>query len=166
MSIKEKTSVTRRVKREDYGPNYDEHLLAIYKMFVNTTESVSQRRLAANSFFLTLNSVLVGFASYIGTNQLFLEIPIISGVGIVVSYAWYRLIRSYRELNSAKFEVIHAIEEALPFSAFTKEWELLGEGSNPKKYLSFTQIERTVPWVFFFIHFAVFSSNVIGPFLQ
>lgn len=151
--------------REDYGPSYDEHFLAIYKMFVGTAESVSQRRLAANSFFLTLNSALIGFASYVGTSHFLLEIPILSSVGLVVSYAWYKLIQSYRDLNSAKFRVIHAIEEHLPVSVFEMEWKCLSKGHGASKYKRFTQIERIVPWAFFFLHSAVFVAETIDGML-
>ena len=39
-----------------------------------------------------------------------LELPAL----VLLCYLWYRIIRSYRDLNSAKFKVIHAIEHQLP----------------------------------------------------
>jgi hypothetical protein len=39
---------------------------------------------------------------------------------------WYRLVRSYKDLNSAKFKVIHEIEKSLPISPYDAEWEAVG----------------------------------------
>ena len=35
---------------------------------------------------------------------------LISMAGMTLSYMWYRLIRSYKDLNGAKFKVVHEIE--------------------------------------------------------
>ena len=46
---------------------------------------------------------------------------LLSLVGIIISVSWYLNIRSYRKLNSAKFRVIHNIEEYLPIRPYTIE---------------------------------------------
>lgn len=56
-------------------------------------------------------------------------------------------IRSYRQLNSGKFKVIHEIEKELPIAAYDKEWEILGRGKQPGKYLQLTRVEQWVPLV-------------------
>ncbi len=66
----------------------------------------------------------------------------------LLCYLWYRIIRSYRDLNSAKFKVIHAIEEYLPLRPYDAEWESVERGKNPKLYLPFTHVEGIVPWLF------------------
>ena len=70
-----------------------------------------------NSFFLSLN---IGITSLMGDVALGRDeaadspwVAMVMIAGIVVSYLWYRIVRSYRDLNSAKFRVIHEIETLL-----------------------------------------------------
>ncbi len=49
----------RGVPEEQYGLQYRADLLDIYKLYVEMADRISQRRQSANSFFLTLNSVIV-----------------------------------------------------------------------------------------------------------
>jgi hypothetical protein len=77
--------------------------------------------------------------------------------GIVVSYLWYRIVRSYRDLNSAKFRMIHEIEKLLPTKPYDAEWEAVGRGEKPKLYLPFTHVEIFVPWIFMALHSIVLA---------
>jgi len=62
------------------------------------------------------------------------------------------LIRSYKQLNAGKFEVIHEIEKRLPLALYKYEWEILGEGKDKNKYYPFSHIELWIPWVFGIIY--------------
>lgn len=147
------------VPKAQYGPSYAEHVLEIYRTYVEMADRISSRRVNTNSFFLTLNTAVVGFIGYLaGTDKLASNDPWLSLVaisGIVLSYLWYRIIRSYRGLNSGKFKVIHEIENLLPLRPYDAEWECVGRGKNPKLYLPFTHVEVAVPWVFVTLHFFV-----------
>ena len=144
--------------RDQYGDRYAEHCLEIYKLYVQMADNVSARRQSANSFFLTVNTVVVSFVSYVG-----LTINtwgwVISVAGVILCYIWYRLVRSYRDLNSGKFKVVHAIEKLLPLSPYDAEWEAVGRGKDSKLYLQFTKIEMCTPWIFAALHMvAVIAS--------
>ena len=89
---------------------------------------------------------------------------IISLAGLVLSYVWYRLIRSYKDMNSGKFKVVHEIEKELPLSPYDAEWEALGRGNDPKLYLPFTRIEIWVPGIFGALHGIVFLLSVAASF--
>jgi hypothetical protein len=136
-----------------------------YKLYVETAERNSSRRLTANSFFLTINtglSALLGYmTSFKGIESVVAQIAV-PVAGIILSYFWYRLIISYREMNRAKFQVIHAMEKQLPFKAFDAEWEAVERGKNPKKYRPYTNIESAIPWVFIMIHSLLLISPAIG----
>ena len=58
---------------------------------------------------------------------------LISIAGMLICYSWYRLIRSYKDLNSGKFKVVHEIVKLLPISPFDDEWEILGRGKDKTK---------------------------------
>lgn len=134
-----------------------------YKLYVEMADRISSRRLTANSFFLSINTALVALTSYINNisnSSLLSSSLLISLAGMILCYMWYRLIRSYKDLNTAKFKVIHNMEKMLPFNPYDAEWIEVGEGKNKKKYLPFTNIEMRVPWVFLLIHAVVFCTNL------
>jgi len=139
-------------------------ILEIYKIYLQMADKISDRRQSANSFFLTINTVIIGFISYISISNTAhssnLFYVLVSIAGMVICYYWYRLIRSYKDLSSGKFKVIHQIESNLPLSPYDTEWEMLGRGKDKKKYLPFTKIEMRIPWVFFALHFSVFVINI------
>jgi hypothetical protein len=128
------------------------HLLDQYKLYVEMADRISSRRQSANSYFLTVNTALLSFVGYITTKDTSDYLWLLGAVGIALSYLWYRLIRSYRDLNTAKFTVVHAIEKRLPLSPYDAEWEVMGRGKDPKRYKPFTHIETGVPWVFMVLH--------------
>lgn len=148
--------------QKDYGEHYKPHLLEQYKLYVEMADRISARRQTANSFFLSVNTAIIALIGYINfaskttTNFYWL----VSLAGMVLCYMWYRLIRSYKGLNSAKFKVIHEIEQKLPFAPYDTEWDKAGRGKDPKLYLPCTHIEMVIPWVFFAIHVVVFLEAV------
>jgi hypothetical protein len=130
-------------------------------------DRVSSRREHANSFFLTLNTAVVGFVGYlVGTDKVSATDPwllFIAVSGAVLSYLWYRIIRSYKGISSAKFRVVHEIERLLPLRPYDAEWEFVGCGKDPKLYLPFTHVEMLVPWVFLLMHILVALRVVLWP---
>lgn len=152
------------MSKEEYGEKFQDHYLEIYKMYVEATNKISDRRQVANSFFLSINTAIVGLVGYVQSNSsmktFLLFYLLISITGMLISYTWYRLILSYQQINSGKFKVIHLIEKELPLSPYDAEWKMLGRGDNPKKYLPFTQIEVIVPWVFLGVNVVLFIGVI------
>ncbi len=63
--------------------------------------------------------------------------------------AWFYLLRSYRQLNTAKYQVIGQLEERLPASPYWRaEWTALGEGKDRTKYWPLSHIEKWIPVLF------------------
>src|SRR5713101_8770183 len=93
-----------------------------YKLYLQLLDKISERRQTANSFFLTVNTGLCALVGYIFSKEaapelrsLLLFIPV---AGVLLSYFWLRLVRSYRDLNTAKFTIVHLIEEQLPLAPY------------------------------------------------
>ena len=147
-----------QVVKDEYGDKYQDHLIEQYKTYLEMADRISSRRQSANSFFVTLNTTIIALVSYVnfGDKRATAFYWLISIAGMTISYMWYRLIRSYKDLNSAKFKVVHKIEAKLPISPYDAEWEAVDRGENPKLYLPFTHIEIYIPWVFFAVHYFVF----------
>lgn len=144
------------VSKETYGSDHADHLLEQYKLYVEMADKVSERRQAANTFFLTINTALVAMLGIVWPRAEGLMgsawYAIVGIAGLILCYSWYRLLKSYRDLNSGKFRVVHAIEKHLPIRPYDAEWTSLGRGEDPKLYLPFTHIETKVPWIFFSIY--------------
>ena len=147
--------------------SYQNHLLEQYKLYLTSAENISNRRQTANAFFVTVNTALVSLIGYLnfGNEDSNSFYWLISIAGIAISYMWYRLVRSYKDLNSAKFKVVHEIEKSLPVSPYDAEWEAVGRGDDPKLYLPFTHIEIYVPWVFCALHVSVLVI-ILYPYIR
>lgn len=134
--------------------------LEIYKLLVEMADRVSQRRQSANSFYLTVNTALIGGSSFL-TNDTDRVWPILTmaAAGFFVSALWIWNIKSYKTLNEAKFKVIHDLENELPFQAYKLEWEALDPDGDGKRHKPFHKIETIVPILFivvYFIHLSLY----------
>jgi len=138
------------------GPNTapDPRVLDLYKLGAELADRVSARRATANSFFLTVQTTLIAVIGLIApglTKQSIWTGAIATAGGVLLSITWWLSLRSYRELNSAKFDVLHAVEANLPVRLFKDEWDALqARPSSWRKprYSELGRIERLVPWVF------------------
>jgi hypothetical protein len=145
--------------RKKYGEKYDDHIFDQYKIYLESAERMSDRRLQTNNYFITINSALIALGGILGNTKL---IPlddtsqiIFAVVGIIVCFVWYRMINSYKQINSAKFKVIHQIEQYLPLRLYEYEWEQLGSGKNKSLYQPFSHLEIHVPKIFAVIYILI-----------
>lgn len=131
------------------------HLLDQYKLYVEMADRISARRATANSYFLSVNSAILAFVGYLTTKDSIEGLWLLAIAGITLSYFWRQLIQSYRNLNTAKWLVVHQIEKRLPISPYDAEWEAMGRGKNKKLYQPITKIEIGVPTIFIGLHLIV-----------
>jgi hypothetical protein len=161
-----------KVPAKEYGDHYQNHFLEQYKLYVQMADKISERRQSANSFFLTVNTALIAFLGLVaspdggGDAGVAASPPlpwvlVVSTAGVVLCYSWFRLVRSYKDLNSGKFKVVHAIENRLPSSPYDAEWEAVGRGEDPMLYLPFTHVEIWIPWVFAALYMVLAIWNVV-----
>ena len=152
-----------RVPRDEYGDAYQSHLLDQYRLYVETADRVSQRRTSANNHLLTVNVFLVtlyGLAASPGDNLAWkLVVP---AAGILTCWVWSVLIRHYRNLNTAKFAVIHELEERLPAALFDREWQIAKSKEQGGVYKPLTHIEQWVPWIFAVLYVVLGIYAVAG----
>lgn len=148
------------MKPEEYGEKYPDHLLEQYKLYVEMADRVSQRRDQSNKFYATIYSalaaILVLAARFDLSDDTWGFAFLVAGlVGALLAGIWYMNIRSYRTLNSAKFQIINEIEKQLPAQGYTDEWELLRPVEGPPKYLQLTRVEQYVPVMFLLLSLAL-----------
>ncbi len=156
-------------------------ILDLYKTAVEMADRTSARRAGANSFFLTLNTalaVIVGIVSSARKAPPHRDLPSFDGFGLVVTsiagvvlaLVWWLLLRYYRRLNAAKFEVINKLEQRLPAQPYTDEWALLHPNSTEAgrkpagwsgwwrrevKHREATVVEQVIPFAFMGIYLAL-----------
>lgn len=125
----------------------------LYKLMIESSESLIQRRQKTNAFFITVIGSLLAIAG------LLVKTGAINGgsygilygfsvVGLLLCNSWRNLIDNYGKLNKAKFDVILRLEKELGAQIYSAEWIALGKGMRPKKYKSFTSTEKNVPLYF------------------
>ncbi len=145
---------------DDKG-KFKDHVLEQYKLCVEMADRISARRSTANTFFLTLNTLVVGALSACAEKFSRLSVIVVCIAAIVLCYVWKRLINSYRQLNTAKHTVIGEFEKRLPTSPYwSAEWNVLGEGKDPKKYKQLTAVEKWVPIVFMCLYLLLCAAIV------
>ena len=132
--------------------SYQAAVLDQYKLYIEMADRVSARRALANSFFLSLNTVVftaIGFfwEDRPETARWSLLLPLVALLGQCL--AWFWIVRSYRQVNSVKWAVVGALEKRLPASPWWgAEWGALGNGNDPSRYWQLTRVEQLVPLLF------------------
>jgi hypothetical protein len=158
----DKSGLFNEIGNGEIYPHNDKwytHLLDQYKVYVEMADRISQRRATANTYFLTVNSGILAFVGYLTSKESTSELWLIAVAGFTLCILWERLICSYRDLNTAKFKVIHLIEKRLPISPYEAEWVAMGQGKNPSLYRPISHIERGVPYIFLILHTIVFIKT-------
>ena len=139
--------------------NDDEKLLEQYKIYVKTSEDLVKRKQTVNSFYVTLNSVVlgaiisvmcaIGDMPKLGSVNICWIISVFAAlIGIVICYSWISLLDSYSALNSSKMKVIINIEQHLALNLFDTEWAFVTQKLGNKRYKSFSQKEKFIAYLF------------------
>ncbi|MGI8414122.1 MAG: RipA family octameric membrane protein [Solirubrobacteraceae bacterium] len=145
-----------------------ENYFELYKLAVEMADRVSARRSLANSFFLTINTGLVALMG--GADDLKWYLPV---AGLLFCVTWWALLKSYRDLNSAKFQIILGMEERLPVRVYADEKRIYR--SVPvrfqlrrkvvtqwiSQYRELNRVERIVPVVFGAMYLAELIRQVV-----
>jgi hypothetical protein len=148
------------------APEPSNAVLDLYKLAVEMADRVSARRATANAFFLTVQTALVavlGIATPTLHHAPWWTALAVALAGVILSASWWLQLRSYRDLNRAKFSVINAIENDLPVKVFTDEWASLKRDPISRwrgRYAELGTVERVVPGVFAALYLLLFIGRV------
>lgn len=150
-------------------------LLEQYKIYVKTSEDLVKRKQNVNSFYVTLNSIILSAIITIicamdsfpklGHVNVSSIISIFSSViGLVICYSWLSLLDSYSILNSSKMKVIIYIEKYLAVNLYDTEWSFVTKKLGEKKYKSFTKKEKSVAYIFGILYVSIIIASIILAF--
>jgi hypothetical protein len=147
---------------ETYGATYRADLFAQYLHYVASAEKISERRVAANNYLLTVNAFLVTLYGLVAASRYNTYWSLLVPVsGFLVALTWHRIITSYRDLNTVKFAVIHEFERHMPAALYDYEWVKAEEGKG-KKYHPLSHLERWIPITFMALYVALAIVGGLG----
>lgn len=148
-------------------------LIDIYKIHVELTNNVSNRRTTTNRFYqVFLSGLIVIFSAILqnknGESVKFLDgvsieliMVVLGGLGMWLSFIWLISVNSYLQLNSRKYEVLKQLEDELEYQFFQHEWELLGREKNKTyKYLSFPELLAPIVFFLFFLFIFIIGFKI------
>lgn len=143
-----------------------------YKLLIESSHKIEERRNGSNNIFLTINVLLSSFL--IRPSQLpaqIRDVPLcilLILVGIFISWDWLKVTSSYKKINSANYLLIQAFEKILPTYVFSLRAEIETE-KDKQKLDSKTNVilikENFLPKIFilvYFIYFFTVMSYVFG----
>ncbi len=160
MSDQARRPLIRQADDSDDG-SFEARLLEQYKAYVQSADNASARRVASGRYLLTINAALVaayGFQAALSERAMLAVFVALAG--IMLSLLSYSIIKSFRDLNTVKFKIIHELEERLPAAPYTYEWQLLEEGRG-KAYWPTTHVERWMPFVFLALHVLALGLSAV-----
>lgn len=89
-----------------------------YKIFMESAERNSDRRISQNNIYLTIN---LAFISYICTQNLdFKHNLVLLAVGLIICTIWFFTIVNYSKRNKVKFDIINESEYGI---LYKEEWK-------------------------------------------
>jgi hypothetical protein len=138
---------------EKYGSEFNEHILEQWKACVEMANSNSERRLTSNNIFIVINAAIIALTSFAPDYKSI----VMSLVGIVVSAIWINSIKSYKELNRVKYQIINELEGNLPASPYKYEWYLINKEG---KYKRFTILENILPCIFIVLYILCIIAQI------
>lgn len=142
----------------EYGNQYQQHLLEQYKLYVEMADRISQRRISTNTFFITVTSLILTIYGIVKSISLSSSVVLIAG--ILVTFSWYSVINSYKQINSVKWHLVNEIEEQLPICPYKHEWFKAGEGEDKKRYRPTNTLEKKLPIIFGLIFLGLLIYNL------
>jgi hypothetical protein len=134
------------------GVSADAVVVDQYKLYVEMADRISARRGLANTFFLTLNSAIFTLFGVLWKDKpprlSDAVVVLLAVVAVGQCAVWLLLVRSYRLLNKAKWDVVGLLEKRLPAAPYTAEWQALGGGRSWTRYIPLSYAESWVPYLF------------------
>ena len=122
-----------------------------YKIFVDSAEKNSEKRIYQNNIHLTFSLALFSFISITKLNKLAFFILCI--LGTIISIIWYFTIDNYSKRNKVKFDIINEYEKENNLNWFSEEQKRISILTN----LSF--LEKLLPIAFIVIYLIVMFSS-------
>ena len=121
-----------------------------YKLFIESAEKTSDKRIMQNNIYLTIN---LAFISYISTQNFDIKQAIIMIItGILICAIWFCTINNYSKRNKVKFEIIN---ESGYGKLYNEEWKRIGV------LTSLTTYEKISSFIFIILYIGMFIIKLV-----
>lgn len=143
---------------------------AEYKLFVESTQHLSERRQAATQTYLTVNTaifailaLLVKEAGLKGWYLIWVSLPLFL-VGALACLIWYNIITQYKALIAWRYDQLMAMERAMSGSShiYVKEWEDFFKPKQEKKKFGFSRLEVWLPRLFLALYLMYATGLILA----
>jgi hypothetical protein len=139
-----------------------------YKLFVESTQFLTERRQAAAQTYLALNTAIFAVLAFLvkdaglrGWWLVLVSVPMFV-VGIIICGIWERMIVQYKHLISWRYEQLKLIEAKPEMTGchqfYLKEANDFFKPNVSREYFGFSRLERYLPRLFL----AAYSIYVAG----
>lgn len=121
-----------------------------YKIFIESAEKNSDRRITQNNIYLTIN---LAFISYICTQSLdFRHNLVVLIVGLIICTIWFLTISNYSKRNKVKFDIINESEYG---KLYKEEWKRISV------LTPLTVYEKISSGIFALLYIALFIIKIL-----
>lgn len=121
-----------------------------YKLFIESAEKTSDKRITQNNIYLTIN---LAFISYISTQNFDIKQAIIMIIiGILICAIWFCTINNYSKRNKIKFEIINESEYG---KLYKEEWKRISV------LTSLTTYEKISSLIFIILYIGMFVIKLV-----
>ena len=130
----------------------------LYSVFVGTITAAEQRRQQISSIYY---SILMAVAAFLGSN---IEVDIVYIILplSLISFIFFAKIRYFRNLASAKFEVIQSLENEWDIKPFDIEWQAFKKQKKLRLGGLLTHLEAAIPFIIA-VSGIIYSIYIITP---
>lgn len=118
-----------------------------YKIFIESAEKMSEKRINQNNIYLTFSLALLSFVSVSKLDKIFFYIICI--LGILISMVWFVTIDNYSKRNKVKYQIINEYENNNKLKWFNEENKRISILTN------LTLLEKTLPITFIIIYLII-----------
>jgi hypothetical protein len=160
----------------DFSDADRDDLLEYYKLLAQNTEQLAARRQNLNSFFLSINSLLMAGVGFLGKDAFTAThrhgiigicsmIMVLGLVGLIICRNWDALIKSYGQMIHSNLVVSKQMERHMIAAIITAQFSIHG-----KDFLSLAGVEAAVAKAFMSLYTilacaAVYMMIFMHPFL-
>ena len=121
-----------------------------YKLFIESAEKTSDKRITQNNIYLTIN---LAFISYISTQNFDIkQVIIMIIIGILICAIWFCTINNYSKRNKVKFEIINESEYG---KLYKEEWKRISV------LTSLTTYEKISSLIFIILYIGIFIIKIV-----
>lgn len=149
-------------------------MLEQYKLLVDSSHKIEERRSSSNNVFIGINTILVSVIANL-PQLIKIEVyylPFIASlgfIGILISYDWLKVINSYKKLNFLNYALIRSLEKFLPTYTFSLRAKLEADQPDQKiknRGSGVLMNEKLLPKVFLSIYSIYFLTVTIISFYK